>query len=291
MVPPPPAPLIVEIEELLADVSEVSMVPIANAVQLQRELVHRGHRQLARRVERVAKCRNALAHPDVALRRAVLEAFSHVALASKDLARTDGPSVSTDCATDLNSCCAVKGIGLPTLAPTTAQAQQPENAFTRHADHMEEQFKLNGERMASLETRVAAVEAQIAESREVEVLGRVTAAEHAIQEVTERIYKCKQELEHVRWYDGGRIEGKRLCLGDAVKFQAKRLEEVTARLEVQLGCIEAQPVEHSDGSDSASEAGDGDEDSELGDMHVSEQCASTQDEGSRCDGHKRPHSM
>lgn len=74
-VSPPSALPFVELEELLVDVSEVARARISSPVQLQCEFVHRWHRQLARRVEKAARCRNTLAHPDVALRRVALHAF------------------------------------------------------------------------------------------------------------------------------------------------------------------------------------------------------------------------
>ena len=70
-------------EELLADASRANGTPITSPSELQQELHHAGHLQLARRVERLNRARRQVAHPDVTLRGNVRAALSSTGLSTQ----------------------------------------------------------------------------------------------------------------------------------------------------------------------------------------------------------------
>lgn len=71
--------------------------------------------------------------------------------------------------------------------------------------------RLRDERIALLETRLAAVEAQLSESQLVAFRGQTTAIENERQEDNERMLTHIPGLEHARHYSAGQVEGT-LCV-------------------------------------------------------------------------------
>lgn len=48
--------------------------------------------------------------------------------------------------------------------------------------------------------------------------GRANALEVQVESATDRSQRLEKEREEARWYNGGRIAGELLCLGNAVKL-------------------------------------------------------------------------